>query len=487
MAPPVRLEDFDFIWASPPCQHYTNVWLGRPEKRNDYPDLLGPVREMLIASGRPFCIENVPGAPMRADVVLTGAMFGLDIVRKRLFECSGFTPPFALLQEHFQKTVSNGDLATVAGQGANNAWNVRRKAGQEAEDRYPDQVAGPAPRSQAPAVRAEQCGRVAGRDGDRLDDARRAARGRPAGLLRAHRPRGDRANSPMKWSKGIVEWTEGDDAFLSVVFTWDLEDAWTRARWLHHSGYRVHVGGPGVFVRTPVKTALEEFAKVGGHLKDAVTRHNPNATFASRGCPVGCWFCTVPAMEGRAFTLIPDFTPRPILCDNNLSALPAEYQEHIIARYQTAGVPLLDANSGFEPRTFNEDVFQRWKPIMRGPWRFALDDAGDLPHVERVMAMLRGPVPNSRKKRVYVLIGNEPFEACMERIQIVLDQGCEPHCQPVMKLNALKKRPWVRHDWTERLLADVARWVNGRYWKYCAFTDYDRTMRTGRQQKGRPS
>ena len=65
---------------------------------------------------------------MRADVVLTGAMFGLDIVRKRLFECSGFTPPFALLQEHFQKTVSNGDLATVAGQGANNAWNVRRKA-----------------------------------------------------------------------------------------------------------------------------------------------------------------------------------------------------------------------------------------------------------------------------------------------------------------------------------------------------------------------
>lgn len=83
---------------------------------------------MLEAAGRPYCIENVPGAPMRADVVLVGAMFGLEIVRKRLFECGGFQPPFALLQEHFQKTVSNGDLATVAGQGANNAWNVRRKA-----------------------------------------------------------------------------------------------------------------------------------------------------------------------------------------------------------------------------------------------------------------------------------------------------------------------------------------------------------------------
>ena len=127
MRPPVRLEDFDFIWASPPCQHYTNVWLGQPEKRHRYPDLIGPVRQMLAASGRPYCIENVPGAPLRADVVLTGAMFGLDIVRKRLFECHGFTPPFALLQEHFRKTVSNGDLATVAGQGANNAWNERRK------------------------------------------------------------------------------------------------------------------------------------------------------------------------------------------------------------------------------------------------------------------------------------------------------------------------------------------------------------------------
>lgn len=50
----------------------------------------------------------------------------------------------------------------------------------------------------------------------------------------------------MSWAKGIVEWIEGDDAYLSVVFTWDLDEAWTRARWLHHAGYRVHVGGPAV-------------------------------------------------------------------------------------------------------------------------------------------------------------------------------------------------------------------------------------------------
>ena len=72
---------------------------------------------------------------------------------------------------------------------------------------------------------------------------------------------------------------------------------------------------------------------------------------------MGCWFCIVPPMEGREFTLIPDFTPRPVLCDNNLSALPAEYQDHIIDRYSKAGVPLLDANSGFEPATFDDEVY----------------------------------------------------------------------------------------------------------------------------------
>lgn len=279
------------------------------------------------------------------------------------------------------------------------------------------------------------------------------------------------------WSKGPVEWVDGDDFYISVVFTWDLDRAWQRARWHYSGGYRVHAGGPAFFVQTEMRASFEEFAKVGGVFQDAVARHNPDATFASRGCPVGCWFCIVPAMEGRTFTLIDDFEPRPILCDNNLSALPADYQSHIVHRYQQAKVPLFDANSGFEPRTFDEDVFERWKPINRGPWRFACDDAGDAPFVWRVLDMLRDRVPNSRRKRVYTLIGNEPFEPCMERILKVLELGGEPHAQPLMKLNAQRKEPWVRHDWTARRLQRAARWVNRRRWKYCTFEEYERNPR----------
>jgi hypothetical protein len=274
-------------------------------------------------------------------------------------------------------------------------------------------------------------------------------------------------HSTGQWVNGLAEWTEGDTAYLSIAFTWRLNDAYQRACWYRAAGYRVRAGGPGIFTR---KHFLADVAEIGGEYPDAVARHNPMATSASRGCPVGCWFCIVPAMEGRGFTLLPDFPVRPVLCDNNLSALPADYQQHIVDRYRAAGVPLLDANSGFEPRTFDEEVYRRWKPINRGPWRFAYDDEGDGPHVERVMRMLRHVTP--RKKTVYTLIGNEPFDACMERIRRVIVWGGEPYAQPVMKLNALDRRPWIKHDWTERRLRQVQRWVNGRFWKYTDFDGY---------------
>lgn len=79
------LKGYDFIWASPPCQAHT---LARRIRKNDHPDLIAPIRERLKASGIPYCIENVPGAPLHNPVTLCGAMFGLRTYRHRLFECS---------------------------------------------------------------------------------------------------------------------------------------------------------------------------------------------------------------------------------------------------------------------------------------------------------------------------------------------------------------------------------------------------------------
>jgi len=273
------------------------------------------------------------------------------------------------------------------------------------------------------------------------------------------------------WIGGLADWTEGDTAYLSVAFTWLLDKAYAKAVWYRALGYKVKAGGPALFLGS-MKHEIQDVAEIGKEFPDAIARHNPLATIASRGCPVGCWFCIVPALEGREFTLLPDFPVRPVLCDNNLSALPVEYQEHIIARYQAEGVPLLDANSGFEPRTFDEDVYRRWRVINQGPWRFAYDDQPERVDVERVMTMLKAEP--AKRKRVYVLIGNEPFDACMERIKEVIAWGGEPHVQPYIKLNALEKRPHVRFDWTEQKLRDVARWANGFVWRSATFAEYDR-------------
>lgn len=94
------------------------------------------------------------------------------------------------------------------------------------------------------------------------------------------------------------------------------------------------------------------------------------------------------------------------------------------------------------------------------------------------MRMLAGERP--KNKRVYVLIGNEPVAACLERLREVIAWGGEPHAQAYIKLNALERRPYVRFDWTPQLLTDMSRWANRRIWRYARFEDYRRSTRTER-------
>lgn len=287
------------------------------------------------------------------------------------------------------------------------------------------------------------------------------------------------------WIGGLAEWQDGDTTYLSVAFTWKLDEAYSRALFAKALGRRVVAGGPALFLEK-MRHELAEIAEIGKSYPDAIAKHNPMATIASRGCPGKgtednpdpCAFCIVPPMEGTRFTLLPEFPVRPILCDNNLSALDPKYQDYIIERYRAAGVPLLDANSGFEPLTFTPDVYERWKAIVnagRGPWRFAYDESRERDQVIRVMKMLKDEP--AKRKRVYVLIGNEPFAESMARIQEVIAHGCEPYVQPYMKLVALQREPHVRFDWTAQKLKDVARWANAFLWKRTSFDEYDRTMR----------
>lgn len=77
--------EYDLIAASPPCQAHTPLQ-GRWGR--EYPDLIAATRAALQAAGRPYVIENVPGAPLLKPLMLCGSMFGLKVIRHRLFECN---------------------------------------------------------------------------------------------------------------------------------------------------------------------------------------------------------------------------------------------------------------------------------------------------------------------------------------------------------------------------------------------------------------
>ena len=77
-------DEFDAIHASPPCQRYSVM----SRNHTEHPDLYAPTRELLLASGQPWIIENVIGAPYGYGFVLCGSMFNLVVRRHRNFETS---------------------------------------------------------------------------------------------------------------------------------------------------------------------------------------------------------------------------------------------------------------------------------------------------------------------------------------------------------------------------------------------------------------
>jgi pyruvate-formate lyase-activating enzyme len=261
-----------------------------------------------------------------------------------------------------------------------------------------------------------------------------------------------------------------DRVCLSVIFSWHAPLARAIALRVRNDA-DVWCGGPGMFALThwwQRETGLTCHRGLDSRFEQQ--RGTYRMTFASRGCPVNCSFCLVPRLEGQSFTLDWEFVPAPILCDNNLSALPLAFQDHILCRYQETGTPLIDANSGFEPQTFDETTYQRWRPTLRGPWRFAFDTLQEEAAVARMMQILRDERP--KRKQVYVLIGHEPLAACYHRAQQVIAWGGEPFCQPFIPLNALQRVPKVIHDWTPMRLRDFTRYYNRHLWRTLPLTAY---------------
>jgi DNA (cytosine-5)-methyltransferase 1 len=95
LRPPFRLESFDTVHASPPCQDYSRSTKHLATSTRGR--LIWVVADMLTASGRPWIIENVEGAPIPRSsnmfgehgAMVCGTGVGLPRVRRhRLFLAS---------------------------------------------------------------------------------------------------------------------------------------------------------------------------------------------------------------------------------------------------------------------------------------------------------------------------------------------------------------------------------------------------------------
>lgn len=132
--PPFDLGQFDAIHASPPCQHFTKYRNVVKDIADRYDDLVAPTLALLEASGLPYVVENVPGAPIRPDVILCGSMFGLDVRRHRWFHLGGMPLTLAPACNHkgwarrFQSSTDRPNLRYTIEVGAWDEPLERQKA-----------------------------------------------------------------------------------------------------------------------------------------------------------------------------------------------------------------------------------------------------------------------------------------------------------------------------------------------------------------------
>jgi DNA (cytosine-5)-methyltransferase 1 len=110
--------EYDAFHASPPCQAHTNA---QRIQGNNHPDFIAATRALFELIGKPWVIENVPGAPLANPVELCGAMFsGLSTYRHRLLESNvplvvQYHPAHAARTAKMGRQPADGEFMHVVG------------------------------------------------------------------------------------------------------------------------------------------------------------------------------------------------------------------------------------------------------------------------------------------------------------------------------------------------------------------------------------
>lgn len=276
-------------------------------------------------------------------------------------------------------------------------------------------------------------------------------------------------NHKWKSKDGFVSWTEGNDAYLSVVFSWGLPPAYQQAIFHKSQGMIVYAGGPAV---THNMDYLSDVAVCGGDMPDTIARHNPHATFTSRGCVRRCEFCLVPKIEGDLKEL-DDWLARPVVCDNNFLACSKAHFDKAVDRLK----PLrgVDFNQGLDTRLLTDHHASRLAELDLSCLRLAWDNTNDEKYfMSAFETLLKAGFP-PRFMRVYMLVGfNDTLEDAVYRFRTIAGLQAWPYIMRYQPLDALQKDRFLGDGWTKAQMRRIREYSwSFRYCNYVPFEAFD--------------
>ena len=260
----------------------------------------------------------------------------------------------------------------------------------------------------------------------------------------------------MSWSNGIAEWIEGDPAYVSAVFSWNKQKAYMRCVYYKSLGYHVRCGGQAVAMN---QYMFDDFDTSGSI--NALSHHNPDAVFTSRGCIRNCSFCLVPKLEGALYEL-DEWDVKPIICDNNLLATSQAHFDKVIDRLVESGLKGIDFNQGLDARILTDHHAMQLARLPKDTFtRLAFDNiASERLYLKAFDKLTKAGVRPSQI-RTYVLIGyKDTPEDAEYRLEKVRSLGALPSPMRYQPIDAEKRNCYVDDNWTEDLLKKYTRYYS---------------------------
>jgi len=214
------------------------------------------------------------------------------------------------------------------------------------------------------------------------------------------------------WPKKPYCWTENNTLYISIPFTWNLPQVFSKVTKPSLFWDKVIVGGPAVELMPNFFSELP-WVETQHERPGILQQINPLATRTTSGCPNKCKFCGIGCglIEPGGFKELQDWPDLPILCDNNLLAASSTHFDKVIDRLKSHG--WADFNQGLDARLLTPYHASRIKEIKNPLVRLALDHTSHQDSWELAFNNLRSAGITKRNIRSYALIAfnSDPSEA----------------------------------------------------------------------------